>query len=137
MHQFCSEIQSYGFRTKLVHFNTKSPDPSPISNEVFSVIQSFNPWQLPADQSRTPTTWPCRSWVVLSFRILPREISRVYKAFNQLSRYEVLQYSLDNSIGPYRLYSSKLYGIGPFGPIHIPLWELHHTVQFQRCPDLY
>ncbi|MBW0543864.1 hypothetical protein O181_083579 [Austropuccinia psidii MF-1] len=64
------------------------------------------------------------------FRILPREISRGYQAFNQLSRDQVLQYSLDNSIGPYRLYSSKMYGIGPLGSINIPLCEFHHTVQF-------
>ncbi|MBW0484453.1 hypothetical protein O181_024168 [Austropuccinia psidii MF-1] len=38
-----------------------SPSPSPISKEVFSVIKSCNPWKLPEDYSRTPTTWPCRS----------------------------------------------------------------------------
>ncbi|MBW0591943.1 hypothetical protein O181_131658 [Austropuccinia psidii MF-1] len=45
-----------------------------ISKEVFSVIQSCNPWWLPEDNSRTPATWPCRSWVVLSFRIIPRVV---------------------------------------------------------------
>ncbi|MBW0538122.1 hypothetical protein O181_077837 [Austropuccinia psidii MF-1] len=71
------------------------------------------------------------------FRIIPRVISRGYKSFNQFSRHQVLQYSLDNSIGPYRLYSSKLYGLGPFGLIHIPLWEFSHTAQFSRWPELY
>ncbi|MBW0567106.1 hypothetical protein O181_106821 [Austropuccinia psidii MF-1] len=30
-----------------------------------------------------------------------------------------------------------LYVLGPIGPIHIPLWELNHTVQFPRCSELY
>ncbi|MBW0483748.1 hypothetical protein O181_023463 [Austropuccinia psidii MF-1] len=50
-----------------------------------------------------------------------REISRGCIHSNQFSRYQALQHSLDNSIGPYRWYSDNLYGIGPFGPIDIPL----------------
>ncbi|MBW0522930.1 hypothetical protein O181_062645 [Austropuccinia psidii MF-1] len=53
-------------------------------------------------------------------RIVPRENSGGYQASDQFSRHQVLQYSLDNPIGPYRLYSRKLYDLGPFGPIHIP-----------------
>ncbi|MBW0487632.1 hypothetical protein O181_027347 [Austropuccinia psidii MF-1] len=108
-----------------------------ISKEYFSVIQSCNPWRLPEEHSRSPTTWPCRSWVLLSFRILPREISRVHQELNQLSRHQVLQYPLDNSMCPYRLYSSRLYDLSHFGPIHIPLWEFHHTAKFSRWHDLY
>ncbi|MBW0499403.1 hypothetical protein O181_039118 [Austropuccinia psidii MF-1] len=37
-----------------------------------------------------------------SFRIIPREFSEVIQSFNQLSRHQVFQYSLENSIGPYR-----------------------------------
>ncbi|MBW0472734.1 hypothetical protein O181_012449 [Austropuccinia psidii MF-1] len=134
---FAQQSNGDGFTTKLGHFKNKSSNTSPILKEVFSIIQSCTPWRLPEDHSRTPTTWPCRSWVVLFFRILPREILRGYQAFNQLSRHQVLQYPLGNSIGPYRLYSRKLYGIGPFGTIHIPLWEFNHMVQFSRWPDLY
>ncbi|MBW0578531.1 hypothetical protein O181_118246 [Austropuccinia psidii MF-1] len=47
-------------------FKFKSPNLSPILKEDLSVIQSCNPWQLPEDHSRTPTTWPCRSLVVFS-----------------------------------------------------------------------
>ncbi|MBW0479932.1 hypothetical protein O181_019647 [Austropuccinia psidii MF-1] len=118
-------------------FQLQSQNPTPILKEDLSAIHSCNPWQLTEDHSRTPTTWPCRSCVVLYFRILLRAISRDYQASNQLSRHQVLQYCLDNSIGPYRLYSSKVYGLGPFGPIHTPLWEFHHTVQFSRWPDLH
>ncbi|MBW0572607.1 hypothetical protein O181_112322 [Austropuccinia psidii MF-1] len=35
----------------------------------------------------------------LLFRVTPRVISRGYQEFNHLSRHQVLQYSLDNSIG--------------------------------------
>ncbi|MBW0478668.1 hypothetical protein O181_018383 [Austropuccinia psidii MF-1] len=48
--------------------------------------------------------------------------SKVIHSFNQLSRHQVFQYSLDNSIGPYRRQSINLYVLGPIGPIHIPLW---------------
>ncbi|MBW0592045.1 hypothetical protein O181_131760 [Austropuccinia psidii MF-1] len=63
--------------------------------------------------------------------------SEVINHFNQLSRNQVFQYSLDNSIGPYRHQSTNLYVFGPIGPIHIPLWEFSHTVQISRWPDLY
>ncbi|MBW0462982.1 hypothetical protein O181_002697 [Austropuccinia psidii MF-1] len=33
--------------------------------------------------SRTPTTWPCRSWAGNSFRIIPRAFLRGYSSFNQ------------------------------------------------------
>ncbi|MBW0582896.1 hypothetical protein O181_122611 [Austropuccinia psidii MF-1] len=101
---FAQKSNGYGFRTRLGNFKTKSPNPSPISKEVLSVIQSCNPWRIPEHHLRTPTPWPCRSWVVLPLRILSREISRGYQAFNQFSRHQVLQYSLDNSTGPYRVY---------------------------------
>ncbi|MBW0549534.1 hypothetical protein O181_089249, partial [Austropuccinia psidii MF-1] len=35
----------------------------PISKEDPSAHQSGNPWRLSEDYSRTPTTWPYRSWV--------------------------------------------------------------------------
>ncbi|MBW0556381.1 hypothetical protein O181_096096 [Austropuccinia psidii MF-1] len=44
----------------------------------------------------------------ISFRIIPKEFSEVIQSFNQLSRHQVFQYSLDNSIGPYRRQSSNL-----------------------------
>ncbi|MBW0568021.1 hypothetical protein O181_107736 [Austropuccinia psidii MF-1] len=50
---------------------------------------------------------------------------------------ESTQYSLDNSIDPYGQKSINLYILGPIGPIHIPLWEFNHTVQFSRWKELY
>ncbi|MBW0540200.1 hypothetical protein O181_079915 [Austropuccinia psidii MF-1] len=32
---------------------------------------------------------------------------------------------------------SYLYVLGPIGPVHIPMWEFNHTVQFSRWPELY
>ncbi|MBW0588786.1 hypothetical protein O181_128501 [Austropuccinia psidii MF-1] len=111
--------------------------PSPILKEDSSAHQSGNPWRLSEDHFRTPTTWPCRSLVGNSSRIIPRAILRGYSSLNQLSRQQVLQYSLDNSIDPYRKQSINLYVFGPIGPLHIPLWEFNHTVQFSRWPELY
>ncbi|MBW0568358.1 hypothetical protein O181_108073 [Austropuccinia psidii MF-1] len=90
------------FRTQLHDSKSRSQNPSPILKEDSSDHQSGNPWQLSEDHPRTPTTWFCRSWVGNYFRIIPRAILRCYSSFNQLLRKQVLQYSLDNSIGPYR-----------------------------------
>ncbi|MBW0555050.1 hypothetical protein O181_094765 [Austropuccinia psidii MF-1] len=72
--------------------------PSPIMTEDSSAHQSGNPWQLSEHHFRTPTTWPCRSWVGNYSRIIPRAIPRGYSSFNQFLRQQVLQYSLNNSI---------------------------------------
>ncbi|MBW0494649.1 hypothetical protein O181_034364 [Austropuccinia psidii MF-1] len=90
------------FRTQLHDSKSRSQNSSPISKEDSSAHQSGNPWQLSEDHPRTPTTLFCRSWVGNYFRIIPRAILRGYSSFNQFSRQQVLQYSLDNSIGPYR-----------------------------------
>ncbi|MBW0487563.1 hypothetical protein O181_027278 [Austropuccinia psidii MF-1] len=63
--------------------------------------------------------------------------SEVINSSNQLSRHQVFQYSLENSIGPYRRQSINLYVRSPIGPIHIPLWEFSHTAQISRWSDLY
>ncbi|MBW0568806.1 hypothetical protein O181_108521 [Austropuccinia psidii MF-1] len=99
---FSQQCNGEVFRTKLHDSKSRSQNPTPISREESSAHQSANPWQLSEDYSRTPTTWPCRSWVGNYFRIIPREILKGHLSFNQLSRQKVIQYSLDNSIGPYR-----------------------------------
>ncbi|MBW0533393.1 hypothetical protein O181_073108 [Austropuccinia psidii MF-1] len=63
-----------------------------------------------------------------SSRIIARAILRGSPSLNQLSMEQVLQYSLDNSIGSYRQQSINLYVLGPIGPIPIPLWDFNHTV---------
>ncbi|MBW0495432.1 hypothetical protein O181_035147 [Austropuccinia psidii MF-1] len=90
------------FMTKFHDSKSRSQNTTPILKEDSSAHQSGNPWRLSEDYSRTPTTWPCRSWVGNYFRIIPSAILRVYSSFNQLSMKQVLQYSLENSIGPYR-----------------------------------
>ncbi|MBW0588038.1 hypothetical protein O181_127753 [Austropuccinia psidii MF-1] len=89
-------------RTKFHDSKSRSQNKIPILKGDPSAHQSGNLWQLSEDYSRTPTTWPCRSWTGNYFRIIPRAILRVYSSLNQLSRQQVLQYSLDNSIGSYR-----------------------------------
>ncbi|MBW0562748.1 hypothetical protein O181_102463 [Austropuccinia psidii MF-1] len=99
---FSQQFNGDAFRTKFHDSKSRSQNPMPISKEDSSAHQSGIPWRLSEDYSRTSTTWPCRSWVGNYFRITPRAILRGYSSFNQLSRQKVLQYSLDNSIGPYR-----------------------------------
>ncbi|MBW0528989.1 hypothetical protein O181_068704 [Austropuccinia psidii MF-1] len=96
------------FRTQFHDSKSRCRNPSPFSKEDSSAHQSGNPWWLSEDHIRTPTTWPFRSWVVNSSRIIQRAILRGYSSFNQLSRQQVLQYSLDNSIDPYRQQSINL-----------------------------
>ncbi|MBW0572076.1 hypothetical protein O181_111791 [Austropuccinia psidii MF-1] len=99
---FAQQFNGDVFRTKFNDSKSRSQNPTPILKEDSSAHQSGNPWLLSGDYSRTSTTWPCRSWVGNYFRIIPRAILRGYSSFNQLSRQKVLQYSLENSIGPYR-----------------------------------
>ncbi|MBW0534733.1 hypothetical protein O181_074448 [Austropuccinia psidii MF-1] len=89
-------------------FQMKSPSQSPISKEG-STPQSYNPWWLPEDHSRTPTPWLSRCWLFHSNSIhlreyWPRILQGQFQEFvnhsNQLSRYQALQHSLDNSIDP-------------------------------------
>ncbi|MBW0522560.1 hypothetical protein O181_062275 [Austropuccinia psidii MF-1] len=99
---FAQQFNGDVFMTKFNDSKSRSQHPTPILKKDSSAHQSGNPWQLSEDYSRTPTTWPCRSWVGNYFRIIPRAILRGYSSFNQFSRQQVLQYSSDNSIGTYR-----------------------------------
>ncbi|MBW0468684.1 hypothetical protein O181_008399 [Austropuccinia psidii MF-1] len=99
---FAQQFNGDIFRTKFHNPKVRSQILMPILKEDPSAHQSGNPWRLSEDDSRTPTTWPCRSWVGKYWRIIPRAILRGYSSSNQLSRQQLLQYSLDNSIGPYR-----------------------------------
>ncbi|MBW0493206.1 hypothetical protein O181_032921 [Austropuccinia psidii MF-1] len=80
-----------------------SQNPTPILKEDSSAHQFGSPWRLSEDYSRTPTTWPCRSWVGSSIQDYSKgHFSGVLHHFNQFSRHQVLKHPLDNSIGPYR-----------------------------------
>ncbi|MBW0491270.1 hypothetical protein O181_030985 [Austropuccinia psidii MF-1] len=65
---FAQQLNGDVFRTKFHDFKSRSQNPTPISKEDSSAHQSGNPWRLSEDHSRTPTTWPCRSWVGSSFQ---------------------------------------------------------------------
>ncbi|MBW0505850.1 hypothetical protein O181_045565 [Austropuccinia psidii MF-1] len=134
---FAQKFNGDVFRNKIHLSKSRSQNPTPILKEDSLTHQFGNLWRQAEDHSRIPITWPCRSWVGNSFRIIPRAILRGYTSFNQLPRHQVFQYSLDNLIGPYRQQSINLYVLGPIGPIHIPLWVFSHTAQISRWPDLY
>ncbi|MBW0560753.1 hypothetical protein O181_100468 [Austropuccinia psidii MF-1] len=106
------------------HFHlsiSRSQNPMPILQEDYSAHQSDKLWRQSEDSSRIPTTCSCRSWIGTLFRITQKGNSQeVLHQFYQLSRHQVFQYSLDNSIHPYRPHSINLYGLGPIGPISYP-----------------
>ncbi|MBW0506614.1 hypothetical protein O181_046329 [Austropuccinia psidii MF-1] len=77
------------FRTKFHDSNSRSQNTTPIFKEDSSAHMYGNPWRLSEDYSRTPTTWPCRSWVGKYFRIISRALLRGYSSLTQLSRQQV------------------------------------------------
>ncbi|MBW0581052.1 hypothetical protein O181_120767 [Austropuccinia psidii MF-1] len=110
----------------------------PILKEDYSTHQSEKLWRQSEDSSRIPTTCICRSWVGTLFRIIQKgQFSRGITSIQSVVKELSIQYSLDNSIHPYRPHSINQYGLGPIGPFHIPLCEFHHTVQISRWPELY
>ncbi|MBW0496252.1 hypothetical protein O181_035967 [Austropuccinia psidii MF-1] len=60
---FAQKFNGDVFRTKFHDSKSRSQNPIPILKEGPSAHQSGNPWRLSEDYSRTPITWPCRSWV--------------------------------------------------------------------------
>ncbi|MBW0492297.1 hypothetical protein O181_032012 [Austropuccinia psidii MF-1] len=134
---FAQQSNGDAFRTQFHHPKSRSQNPSPILKEDSSAHQSGNPSRLSEDHFRTLTTWPCRSWVGNSFSIIPRAILRGYASFNQLSRQQVLQYSLDSSIGPYRQQSIIPVCPWPNWANSYSMWEFIHTAQFSRFSELY
>ncbi|MBW0529799.1 hypothetical protein O181_069514 [Austropuccinia psidii MF-1] len=130
MHHFCSEFQWWRFQDPIPSFQIKVPK----SNSHFeggllnsSVWQSMaairRPFKDPNHRTLKELGWKFHSG------FFQGPFSEVINFFNQLSRNQVFQYSLDNSIGQYSWQSINLYVLGPIGPICIPLWEFGHTVQ--------
>ncbi|MBW0528084.1 hypothetical protein O181_067799 [Austropuccinia psidii MF-1] len=130
---FAQKFNGDVFRTQFNLCKSRSQNPTPISKEDFSTHQSGNQKIIQGSQSPGPGG----VGLAIHSGLFQGLFSEVIHSFNQLSRYEVLQYSLDNSVGLYRRHSINLYVLGPIGPIHIPLWEFHHTVQISEWQDLY
>ncbi|MBW0579060.1 hypothetical protein O181_118775 [Austropuccinia psidii MF-1] len=63
--------------------------------------------------------------------------SEVIHYFNQFSRNQVFQYSLDSSIGLYRRQSINLYVLGPIRPIQSSTVGIHSHSSISRWPELY
>ncbi|MBW0473049.1 hypothetical protein O181_012764 [Austropuccinia psidii MF-1] len=107
------------FRTQLHHFNFSPKIHHPFQGKTFQTLSLaiHDGYQKTIGGPQTPG--PVGFGLLFHFRIVQGVISRVYQSFNQLSRHQPSQYSLDNSIGPHRLYSRNLYVLGPFDPFHI------------------
>ncbi|MBW0504841.1 hypothetical protein O181_044556 [Austropuccinia psidii MF-1] len=78
---FAQKFNGEVFRNELHLSKPRSQNPTPISKEDSSTHQSGNLWWQSEDHSRSPITWPCRSWVGNSFSIIPRAILRCYTLF--------------------------------------------------------
>ncbi|MBW0494942.1 hypothetical protein O181_034657 [Austropuccinia psidii MF-1] len=59
----------------------RSQEPTPILKEGSLAHQSGNLWLQSEDLSMIPITWPCRSWVGNSSRIIPGATLRSYTLF--------------------------------------------------------
>ncbi|MBW0528691.1 hypothetical protein O181_068406 [Austropuccinia psidii MF-1] len=81
---FAQEFNGDVSRTKFHFSKLRSQNTTPILKEYSLTHQSGNLWPQSEDHSRIPITWPCRSWVGNSFRIIPREILRGYKLFQSV-----------------------------------------------------
>ncbi|MBW0527269.1 hypothetical protein O181_066984 [Austropuccinia psidii MF-1] len=95
-----------------------------------SVPHFYNPWRLPEDRLRIPAPWLSSCWYFTSglFKGLFKEV------VDHQDSFQGIKHSLDNSTILYRMYSGNLYGIDPFGPIHIPLWEFKpHSLNFKMA----
>ncbi|MBW0556182.1 hypothetical protein O181_095897 [Austropuccinia psidii MF-1] len=86
------------FRTKLC--DSKSSPQSIINFE--GGCFSYSVWQLPEDHVRTPTTWPCRSWVINYHQNYSKGNSQRLSFISIIVNASSTQHSLDSSIGPYR-----------------------------------
>ncbi|MBW0567978.1 hypothetical protein O181_107693 [Austropuccinia psidii MF-1] len=124
---FAQQFNGDAFRTKYQNSKSRSQNPMPILKEDSITHQSGNPWWQPEDHSRIPITWPCRSWVAISIRIIPRAFSEAIQSLNQLSRHQVFQYSLDNT----GVSQSTCMSLAQLVKLNLPVWEFNHTVHFQ------
>ncbi|MBW0516508.1 hypothetical protein O181_056223 [Austropuccinia psidii MF-1] len=73
---FAQKFNGDIFRTQFHPSKSRSQNPMPISKEDSLTHKSGNLWQQSEDHSTIPITWPCRSWVDNSLRIIPRAILR-------------------------------------------------------------
>ncbi|MBW0576565.1 hypothetical protein O181_116280 [Austropuccinia psidii MF-1] len=58
----------------------------PFSKEDYLTHQSGNPWRQSEDHSRSPTTWPCRSWVGNFIQNYFKGILRGYTVFQSVAK---------------------------------------------------
>ncbi|MBW0489230.1 hypothetical protein O181_028945 [Austropuccinia psidii MF-1] len=130
---FAQKFNGDVFRTKFHLSKSRSQNPTPISNEDSLAHQSGNQKTIQGSQS----PGPAGVGLAISLRIIPRVFSEVIQSFNQFSRHQVFQYSLDNSIGSYRHQSINLYVLGPIGPIQSSTVGIKSHSSISRWPELY
>ncbi|MBW0494984.1 hypothetical protein O181_034699 [Austropuccinia psidii MF-1] len=138
MHHFCTAIQWWRFQDPMPSLKINFPksnshlEGGPLNSLVWQSMAAIRrPFKDPNHLALQELGWQFHS------QLFQGVFSGLINSFNKLSRHQVFQYSLGNSIGPYRYQSINLYVLGPIGTIHIPLREFNHTAQISRWPDQY
>ncbi|MBW0589909.1 hypothetical protein O181_129624 [Austropuccinia psidii MF-1] len=96
------------FRTQFHLSKSRSQNPKPISMKDSLTNQSGNQKTIQGSQS----PGPAGVGLAIHSGLFQGPFSEVIHSFKQLSRHQVFQYSLDNSIGTYRRQSVNLYVLG-------------------------
>ncbi|MBW0526390.1 hypothetical protein O181_066105 [Austropuccinia psidii MF-1] len=87
------------------------------------LAQVGNAWQNPEGHLRTPTPWLPRCWY-----FTPGLLKGL---FQEVVEHQALLGKFNSSI---KDVFRSLYGIDPFGPVHIPLWEFKaHCSNFKMA----
>ncbi|MBW0502794.1 hypothetical protein O181_042509 [Austropuccinia psidii MF-1] len=89
-------------RTKLRDSKSSTQSITNFKGGSFSYFSLAITWWLPENHLRTPTTWPCRGWVVISHQDYSKGNSQRLSIISIIVKGESTQKSLDNSIGTYR-----------------------------------
>ncbi|MBW0581217.1 hypothetical protein O181_120932 [Austropuccinia psidii MF-1] len=135
---FAQKLNCDTFRTKFHDSKSRSQNPTPISKEDSSAHQSGNPWQLLEDYSRTPTTWPCRSWVGSSIQDYSKgPFLRGITSFQSVVKAASTSASLGKFNSSIQVILKYPLWSWPNCVHSFPLWQFSPTVQFPRWPELY
>ncbi|MBW0520880.1 hypothetical protein O181_060595 [Austropuccinia psidii MF-1] len=125
------------FRTKLHDSKSTPQSITNFEGGSFSYFSVAISWLLPDNHSRTQPPGPAGVGLPILIRTILRAILRGSQSFQSLSRNQVLRIPWTTQLVHKGSNQAFFYGLGPFGPIHIPLWDFSHTVQFSRWPELY
>ncbi|MBW0511399.1 hypothetical protein O181_051114 [Austropuccinia psidii MF-1] len=107
----------------------------PISKEDSLAHQSGNPWLQSEDQSRTPTTWPCRSWVGNFIQDYFKGIFRGYTVFQSAAKASSISITLGQLNWCIQASIKQPYVLGLIGPIQSSTVGIPSPSSFSRWTE--